>query len=381
MTAWSWEDLRARSFARQLPTGTSDLTVAALVARTGPIQSQTARSPFVGLAARRPGTTHADVTEAYESLGIVRGSTLRGTVHTATPAQHATLDAVTRLGQRALWTRTLRPERTTLEDLWESLEAYAEDEWRTPAELLEHLRAEVAARESEERAARLDGPAGRYFAFGHGGLVRRPLTGGWAGQGAPGYRAARSLLAGRRPPLPSPGDAVDDAVRRHLAAHGPATRHDLAWWSGLGLRVVDAALARLAGELVAADGPDGRTVHDLREGVPEPVDPAADGVRLLPEFDAVLCGYNPRARARFVDDDHHRALWHEANGVLRPPVLRGGRVVGHWRLEGTGRTRSFALAPFRGTGRVSRAALADPVAALAAALDLTISSVTVEAAR
>lgn len=367
--AITWEELGARTLARQFPARTS--SVPATLARIGPIQSQTARSTFLGLAARVPGTTHAEVTAAFEDLAIVRGSTLRGTVHTATAQQHRVLDAVTRIGQRRLWERTLRLEHATLEDVWEALEAYAADEWRTPAELGEHLRSWLTAR--GEDTTGLENQAGRYFAFGHGGLLRRPLRGGWEGQGAPVYRAASALLDR---PLPAPGTAVQDAVLVHLAAHGPASRHDLAWWSGLGLRVVDGALADIPG-LMWATGPDGREYAD-RPDAPDPVDPP--GVRLLPEFDAVLCGYDPRARDRFVTPERHAQLWVGGNGLARPPLLVDGRISGWWRCQGPARARPLEVWCFPGERRPTRAELAEPVAALEAVLDVTVTEVDVAAA-
>lgn len=90
---------------------------------------------------------------------------------------------------------------------------------------------------------------GRYLAFGCGALVRRPRGGDWSGQGAPEYRT-----------LPPVVDAsIGDAVELHLRCHGPSSRHDLAWWSGLGLRMVDQHLVDLADrvELVSGEGPDG----------------------------------------------------------------------------------------------------------------------------
>ena len=109
MTAYDLEELRGLSLARQFPEidAAGPDEVVAAVGRVGPIQSQTARSPYVGLAARLPGVTHAAVTEAYESWRILRGSTIRGAVHTSTAEDHALLDATTRVGQRTLWRRYL----------------------------------------------------------------------------------------------------------------------------------------------------------------------------------------------------------------------------------------------------------------------------------
>ncbi len=397
-----------------------------VVEAIGPIQSQTARSPYVGLAARMPGVTHEAISAAYESFDLVRGSTIRGTVHTCTAEDHPVLDAVTRLGQRALWARTLRLVDTTLEQVWAGIEEYAAPHWRTPGELAAHLAAWISEHDPDA-APKLADVTGRYFAFGHGGLVRRPASGSWSAQGPPLYRSAASLFGdgaatgldadesmavaadGRAVVAPKarvalladPDLAVDVAVMRHIRSHGPSSRQDVAWWSGLGLRLVDAALDRLARRLVADEGPDGRTYHDLRDGphddhvagaargwspeeqarVPEKtVSAPADvlpGVRLLPEFDALLCGYEPAARGRFVDPEHHRILWQQANGLLLAPVLLDGRITGYWRLSGTGRTRTLQVRYFPKTRRPTKRNLADPVDALRGTLGIEVREVTV----
>jgi len=373
--ACSWDELAALSLARQFPNlqGRDATAVAETVRRIGPIQAQTARSPFLGLAARIPGVTRADIFAAYDDLLIVRGSNIRGTVHTSTPTDHAVLEAATRVGQRTLWARMLGLQATTLEQVWEGIEDYARDDWRTPDELLAHLHRWLDRHDPNARAA-IDNSAGRYLGFGHGGLLRMPLTGGWQSQGAAGYRAASALLGDRSAVFADPDGAVDAIVRRHLSAYGPASRHDIAWWSGLVLRVVDSALGRLAGELTEREGPDGRIYHDLLEA-PAPADPPS--LRLLPEFDALLCGYDPKARARFVNAEHYRRLWFQNNGMLLAPLLCDGRLTGSWRLIGSGTRRSCEVAWFAGTRRPKKSELDGPLAALQAAYGITVTSVTI----
>ncbi len=365
----TWAELAARTLARQFPDDAATLDVPALLDRLGPIQSQTARSVFVGLAARRPGLTRDAVTAAYEAFAIVRGSSLRGTVHTSGTAQHPVLEVATRLGQRALWSRSLRLVGRTLEEVWTGIEEFAADHWRTPGELAEHLIAWLAEHDPGARPA-FSGNQGRYFAFGHGGLLRRPLGGDWAGQGAPGYRTASALLGDRSAVLADAEAAVDALVLRHVAAHGPSSRHDLAWWSGLGLTRVDAAIGRLG--LASEEGPDGRHYLDLPDA-PAPAQPS--GVRLLPEFDALLCGYDPAGRERFVDAAHYDVLWKQANGQLLAPVLAGSRLAGHWRLTGTGRRRRLEVVGFSGLPPIGRAELADAVTALELGLGLQLAGV------
>ena len=355
----TWEDLAARALARQFPDPTPG-GVGSLVAIVGPMQTQTARSAFLGLAARSPGLDHAAVTAAYDAGEIVRGSTIRGTVHTATPEQFTVLGLATRLGQRRRWTQLLGLPDRHVDPLWDATEQHAR-EWRTPEELHEHLVAWLHAHApgSVERAG---AQAGRYLSFGHGGLVRRPASGtGWEGQGRPVYRTFD----------PTGPATVTDVVRLHLACHGPSSRHDVAWWSGLRLGLVDEGLAGL--DVVEEEGPDGRTYLDLPDA-PAPRD--LPGVRLLPEFDALLCGYDPKARERFVTADHHGRLWSNANGLLLAPLLVDGRITGFWRLSGSGRSRSMEVTWFARTRRPRKDELAEPVAAVEAALGVAVTGVT-----
>ena len=371
MADLSWEELGALALARQFPDvedAGGALDVAEAVRRIGPIQSQTARSPFLGLAARFPGVTHEAITRSYEDFGIVRGSTIRGTVHTTVPEHHPLLEAATRRGLRPHFVRVLKIDDGVVEDLWDSIEDLAREEWRTPAELLAHLQ-DWAPAHGGVPADALDHGMGRYLGFGHGGLIRRPLAGGWEGQGAPGYRTASAVLGDRRAVLRDPR-ALDDLYRVHLAAHGPASRHDLRWWSGQRLGVVDEALERLA--LPSATGPDGREYVDLPDA---PLPQSLPGVRLLPEFDALFCAYQPATRARFVTPEHHDSLWLSANGVVKPPILVDGRLTGYWRAMGSARKRPLEVSYFPGTRRPKKAELEQPVAALEAALGIEITSV------
>jgi hypothetical protein len=369
----TWEELGAAALARQFPDVPAPVDAAGIggaLRRIGPIQSQTARSPFLGLAARFPGVAHETVTAAYEELAVVRGSTIRGTVHTTVPEHHALLEVATRRGLRLNFVRTLKIDDGLVEDLWASIEDLARNEWRTPAELLAHVQQWTPAHGGVQAAALEEG-IGRYLGFGHGGLIRRPLNGSWEGQGAPVYRTASAVLGDRSEVLRDPL-ALDELFRVHLAAHGPASRRDLVWWVGLRLGEVDAVLERLA--LASVTGPDGEAYVDLPDAPPPRSLP---GVRLLPEFDALMCGYRPAARARFVSKEHHDALWLSPNGVVKPPLLVDGRMTGYWRAMGSARKRPMEVSYFPGTRRPRRSELEEPVAALQAALGIEITSVEV----
>ena len=357
----SWADLAAASLARQFPVGLDGSDVAAAVHAIGDLQTQTARSAFLGLAARFPGTTHAAITEAYAAGTIVRGSTIRGTVHTASPEHYTVLAEATRLGQHRRWARMLGITEPQIADLWSTIEDYARD-WRTPEELRLHLVAWLTEHSpgTEDAAETLPG---RYLAFAHGGLVRRPASGDrWEGQGKPVYGTFQ-----RTGPA-----TMADVVRLHLAAHGPSSRQDIAWWSGAPLAVVEEGLAGL--DVVELEGPDGRGYLDLPDA-PAPRD--LPGVRLLPEFDALLCGYDSKLRDRFVTPEHNRRIWNDANGMLLPPLLVDGRITGYWRATGTARRRPLEVVWFARTRRPLKGELDEPVAALEAALDISVTGLTI----
>ena len=363
----SWADLAGRSLARQFPEAcattnpTDPNDVAAAVHAIGDLQTQTARSAFLGLGARFPGVTHAAISAAYAEGAIVRGSTIRGTVHTASPRHFTVLGAATRVGQRNLWTRTLGLDDALVPELWASVEAFAR-EWRTPEELRVHLVGWLREHAPESREVAEAGP-GRYLAFGHGGLVRRPASGDrWEGQGRPVYGTLDPVGAA----------TLADVVRLHLAAHGPSSRQDLSWWSGVPITRLEPWLAEV--EHVEHAGPDGRTYLDLPDA-PPPRD--LPGVRLLPEFDALLCGYDSKARERFVAPHHLRRLWNDSNGMLLPPLLVDGRISGYWRATGSARKRPLEVTWFARTRKPTKAELAEPVAALEAALDIGVTEVTV----
>lgn len=377
---YTWEQLRSATLRRQFPSirGRGQAAVRSMIERVGPIQSQVARSPFVTVASRLPGAKHADIVALHESFQVVRGSSLRGTVHTCVAEQHPLVDTVTRRSLETLWRRQLKLSRVGVADVQAAMEAFAAGEWRSPEELRTHLVEWVGAHEGAEAAnAAATTGVGRAFAHVHSALIRRPLGDvAWDRQGTPGYRvAAETLGVGRSPWLDDPDGALVALCRQHLRAFGPANRRDVAWWTGEGLRAVDQALATLADELTTRPGPDGQQYHDLADA---PRGSGGDpGVRLLPEYDAVLVGYDPKTRDRFLDPAHLPHVWLTANGTFSPAVLRDGRLCASWRLTGNGPERRVEVAMFPGMARLDPADVSDQVTALERALAITIADVAV----
>ena len=145
-------------------------------------------------------------------------------------------------------------------------------------------------------------------------------------------------------------------MRRHLAAFGPATRADLAAWSGQALRVLDPALERVP--LRRFHDENGRELLDLPRAKLCAARTKAP-VRFLSRWDELLIGHADRRR---VLAEEHEALKLVLAG--EQTFLVDGFVAGTWQLE-RGR---LAVEPFAPIPRSARRELEDEASRLAAFL-------------
>jgi hypothetical protein len=142
--------------------------------------------------------------------------------------------------------------------------------------------------------------------------------------------------------LPAPAVARAELVRRYLAAFGPATRADIADWSGL--RVKDFAPAIEALEpLRRFRTEEGKELLDLPRAPLPPGDVPAP-VRFLPKWDSLLLGHKDRRR---VMSDELRKTVIAKNGDVVQTFLVDGLVAGSWSLSG-GRVRLEPFGPIPG---------------------------------
>ncbi len=375
MSRLTVEDLRERTLGRQFPDLDSRDAgaVLALVDRLGPIQSQVPRAPFLTASSRLPGVTYADVQDLFGAHRLVKTSSLRMTVHTTVAAQHPMADAVARGTRTRMLVRELGLVRCSAEEVQAELEAYADTEWRTRPELVAHLRGWLAEHESPASAQRLAGTLRENLVWGHSGLLRRPPDERWETRTDVLHRRAACLL-------PESKRVTFDAAlallaRTHLAAAGPLTRRDLAWFTGAGLTQMDAAVAVLSEEIVRHQGPDNEEYLDLAE--PPPARSGALGVRLLPEFDALLLAYHQSLRNRFLGPGEVQAVLSKANGQCAPIVLQEDRVVGTWRTVARGRRTEIEVTVLPGHRPPPEDELGSAAAATAAVLALELTEVRV----
>ena len=375
VTRLTAEDLRRETLRRQFPVVTEVGPAAALelIARLGPIQSQVPRAPFLGLAARLPGLAYDTVRDLFESFSLVKTTSIRGTVHTSDRRQLSRLHAVAQEPRRPmlrkhLGLRQLAPEAVTAE-----IEQHCAADWQPRASVVEHIAGWLTAHEGTTPDITT---AAANLVWGHSGLLRRPPDQSWERRTDNFHRTARAVLSDLDEV--DPAQALADLVATHLGSYGPVTRGDLAFFFGVRLGQVDAALRRLGDEVVRLTGPGDQPYLDLAEppagGQDDP------GIRLLPEFDGLLLGFGGPQRTRFLDNDQLARVWAKVNGLFSPVVLADGRLVANWRTTGSERRTGIEvtmLPPYR---PLAEDALAGPVTDAATALNLTVTEVRVRAA-
>jgi hypothetical protein len=309
--------LRLRS---QGLTGPRARRVDTVATRLVGVQAQDLAFARLAFRPRSTGLTAADVDAALGDRALVWTWVMRGTLHLV-----AAQDAGWLLGLLGpIFAAKSRPRRLAL----------GLDDARCER-ALEILRDVLAAEGPQTRAAlaaRLpvdqDGQAPAHllaYAALRGVVCRGPLASGRE----PTYVLLEDWLGGAPAPLDE-DSALAQLARRYLAGHGPATAHDLAAWSGIGLRRARRGLERIAGELRTAEGGGsmlacagaGAGAGASTSGGPQ--------VALLGHFDPYLLGYASRD---LVLDPRFATRIQAGGGFIAPAILDNGRVAGTWRRD------------------------------------------------
>ena len=116
--------------------------------------------------------------------------------------------------------------------------------------------------------------------------------------------------------------AQAELAGRWLAAFGPGTLEDLAWWTGWTKTATRAALTALNAVEVDLTGGTG---YMLPEDVEPPATPPEPWVALLPALDPTAMGWTDRTFYGGGD----KALY-DRSGNIAPTVWADGRIVGCW---------------------------------------------------
>jgi Winged helix DNA-binding domain len=369
------DELRRRTLRRQFPSisGSDPQAVLELFRRLGPIQSQVPRAPFLTISSRLPGVTYNTVCALFESHQLVKTSNIRGTVHTSVVEQFAWLDAVARATRASQLRNVLRLQRVTPDQMTGEIEAFTTADWKPRSEIVSHVRAWLAERETDD-AGQAPDILSDSLIWGHSGLIRRPRDTRWEKRTDIYHRRARSLL----PDLPECEfeSALPQLVRIHLGSYGPALREDLAFFFGAGLGAVENALRQLGDEILRVRGPNDEDYLDLADGT---VGGSSDpGLRLLPEFDGLLVGYHGRHRTRFLTEQQLPKVWAKVNGLFSPVVLYDGQLVASWKTITKGRRTDIEVSMLDPHPVLADDLFTDAIAATEQVLDLKITDLRVK---
>jgi hypothetical protein len=339
-----------------------DAPLVEAVEAVGALQAQHWPALPVALWSRVEGFAPGDLYAALAAGELVTGTLLRTTLHLVSARERLAYAAVASVV--ADWRRTKVEAAPDAEALLKDLLAYAKRTPRTAEEIAQfaeewvvaHPRALDAGEVSEQRSRKWR-PLMRWHGF-----VRAPGDGEW------GTKAPGSLRSAPRPrELPATDAALDEVVRRHLRAFGPAAADDVAGWIGWRPKPVREAFARLEPELVRFEDEGGRALHDLPDAPrPDPDTPAP--ARLLAPFDSVLLAYAPKHRGRIAPEAHRDAIYERRNLRILPTYLIDGRVAGTWSMEVKRREATLTLRPLQKLPRGARSELVDESERLAAAV-------------
>jgi hypothetical protein len=325
MRVLTLRELNRATLERQLLLRRRRTPPLAVLERLAGMQAQWPQAPYVGLWSRVEGFRRDALERALRDGRVLKATVMRGTLHLVTARDYALFFSALR-GMRG-WGD---PESHALgARLAGDLRELFADGPRTFEEVLEHMEHGLGV--ADELTRRRAWYAARTSAH----LLHAPETALWSARPQALYAAVD---------YPEELDTTmsrAELARRYFAAFGPATRADLASWSGL--RVSDFAAALEALEpLRRFRNENRRELLDLpRAPLPSPDTPAP--VRFLPKWDNVLLAFADRTR---VLPEEHRNTVIAKNGDVAATFLVDGVVAGTWRAtKGRVKLEPFASHP------------------------------------
>lgn len=147
-----------------------------------------------------------------------------------------------------------------------------------------------------------------------------------------------------------PPDATTANVliaQRYLAAYGPATVQDFAYWRGVPSSLARGWFKQMMPEMLEVEI-DGETAFLPNSAIDEiqlsPPPPEAWPVRLLYRFDPYLLAH--RNKDWVVAPAHYKAVWRPAGHIEGIVVVRG-QAAGTWRYDRKGKGLIITVNPFK----------------------------------
>lgn len=310
-----------------------------MVRRLGMMQAQDLTQAFWALGIRLPGSTVGTVHNALAEGRILRTWGARGTLMVLAPEQLRPLLSVTAPRMRALSAATHRRENITAAEL-DDLLPLALDTCAGGGASRSRLMEVFAAAGHD-----VTGQRGYHLLVAlslSGELIQGPME--------PGSNTRQLFVHSKQWLEPAclaapEADALPGLVLGYFMGHGPATVADCAWWLGVPLTPVRAALASLEGRLGERILEGQRYLYDPSFDEHWEQAPGADSVLALPGFDEFLLGYKDRSAT--LEAQHAEAVTPGKNGVFRRTLTVGSQTIGTW-APAEARIKTRSVVPFDG---------------------------------
>jgi Winged helix DNA-binding domain len=332
-------ELNRATLARQLLLERRRSSPLATIERLVGMQAQWPPAPYVGLWARLEGFRRPTLEQAIQRGDVLKPTVMRGTLHLVTARDYPLFYAAFKDMPTFFGSLHLELGQAAIPDVV----ALMRDGRITHAEIHEHLR-DRHPELTEIDWRRMVHPVRR-----HAHLLHARETALWTTRPSATYELVS------QPPELDELAARTEIVHRYLRAFGPATKADIADWSGLRVRDFEHALDGLPTHRTEA----GRELFDVSRA-PLPAGDTPAPVRFLPKWDNVILGFADRTR---IISDEIRKQVIGKNGDVAQTVLVDGVVAATWAVDPKGKV---TVKPFAPLPRIWRQQVEDEAARLEA---------------
>ena len=325
----SQRELNRATLARQLLLERAPLSPTQAVEQLIGMQAQEARPPFIGLWSRLQDGRREEMIRAIHDRSLIRATLMRGTIHLFSAADYrAFRPAIQPVLDKGMSVLGARAEGLDVETVVPAAYKLLSEGPLPFNDIRDRLQAQFP--EMNDRAL---GFAVRMLIP----LVVMPAEHRWGYLANSPFGLAEEWIG----PCESPDQALQELMRRYLAAFGPATVSDAQTW--LGITGLKPTFEALRPDLVVIAGERGKEYFDLPDAPRPPGDVPAP-VRFLPDFDNLLLSHADRTRV--IADDHRGIVYQKGNLRLLPSFMVDGVVAGMWRSERKRKDATLTITPF-----------------------------------
>ncbi|HEV2472214.1 MAG TPA: winged helix DNA-binding domain-containing protein [Ktedonobacteraceae bacterium] len=358
-----------RQYAQRLTPRQPGESAAQVVKDVCGIQAQDARAAALSIRSRGAGLVAADIEQArVQDRSIARAWGPRGTLHLLASEDLGWLlmlfGPVFIAGDRARRLELGLDDETSARGVREIRDILADQGPLTRDELVEQLAA---------RGLRLEGQARPHLIFYaalQGILCLGPDRGS-----KPTYVLLDDWLGHIDSTTLSREAACAELARRYISAYGPASRDDMAAWSGLPISEIRAAWKHIANSLLEVEIA-GQPAWMLKSHLARLDEFSVDHpiVHLLAAFDTYLLGY--RSRDMLVEQQYAKRI-NAGGGMIRPALLVDGRAAGTWQYSPKRKRLDVLVVPFEPLASAVLSGMEEEVGDVARFLEIEATALTI----